>query len=50
MGLNARGGRNIEFLTNFRPYRKFTDIKRELDGSKINTKAVLNARIIIWLN
>ena len=50
MGLNARGGKNIEFLTHIRPYRKFTDFKRELDVSKINTKVVLDTRIIIWLN
>ena len=45
-----RGGKNIEFLTNFRPYRKLTDIKREIDASKIDKKVVLNTRIIIWLN
>ena len=50
MGLNARGGKNIEFLTHIRPYRMFTDIKREIDASKIDTKVVLNTIIIIWLN
>ena len=45
-----RGGKNIEFLTNCRPYRKLTDIKREIDASKIDKKVVLNTRIIIWLN